>query len=76
MPYVHVIVNGRRVRVPAGRLAGLELKQEAAAQGANLQVGFLLSMRAGRRYRTVDDEELVHVADGAEFVAVSRDDHS
>jgi hypothetical protein len=73
---VRVTVNNHGVSLPAGRLAGLEIKQEAAAQGAELEVGFQFSVREGGRYLIVADEEVIAVREGQEFLAVTTDDHA
>lgn len=57
-------------------IAGLELKQEAVAQGAELQVGFHLWAKRGDGYAEVYDEDVVGVSKGQEYLAVTSDDHA
>ena len=73
---IHVTLNNHRVVLTLDRLTGLEIKQEAAAQGAELEVGFHLSVKLGDRFHTVTDEEVVVVRDGQELLAIAPDDHA
>ncbi|MGH8571659.1 MAG: hypothetical protein ACREX8_03660, partial [Gammaproteobacteria bacterium] len=73
--YIEVTVNRRCVTLPAGRISGLELKQEAVAQGVELQPCFRLWLQRGDRYLAVYDEDVVDVGAGQQYVTVTSDDH-
>jgi len=72
---VEITVNRVRALVRAGNLAGRELKQEAIAQGARLQLGFQLWLQHGNRYRAVYDDDLTDIRAGQEYLAITTDDH-
>ena len=72
---VEVTVNRQSVTLPAGRISGLELKQEAVAQGVAVQLCFHLWMQRGDRYLAVYDEDVVGVAEDQQYVAVTADEH-
>jgi len=74
--YVEVSVNNHRVTLRAGGIAGRELKQEAAAQGAELQLGFRLWIRWRDRYVAVYDDNVIDVREGQEYLAITADDHA
>jgi len=73
---VEVSVNNHRVTLRAGGIAGRELKQEAAAQGAKLQLGFRLWIRCGDRYAAVYDADVIDASEGQEYLALTSDDHA
>jgi hypothetical protein len=73
---VDVAVNNYRVTLTLDRMTGMEIKLEAAAQGADLEAGFHLSVKTGSRYRVIEDEEVIEVRNGQEFLAIAPDDNS
>lgn len=73
--HIEVLVNGHHVMLRAGGLAGLELKQEAVAQGAELQLGFDMWGYWGNRWVAVYDANVIDMRHGQEFLAVTTDDH-
>lgn len=73
---IPVIVNNHQVTLPARRMTGLAIKQAAIEQGADLQIGFQLSVKRGNRYKVVGDDDAITVRKGLEFVAVAADDNS
>lgn len=73
---IAVTVNTDRVVLPARRITGAEIKAEAVEQGADLQLGFQLSVKRGHHYDIVGDDEVIPVHEGDEFIAVAADDNS
>jgi len=73
---VLVIVNEHDVVLPEREMTGLEIKQAAIEQGAELELGFQLSVKRGSHYDIVADTDVVKVHKGQEFVAVDTDDNS
>ena len=73
---VAVIVNGQPVTVPDREVTGLEVKQAAIAQGAQIGLDFQLSVKHGNRYQVVGDADTIKVHQGQEFLAVAPDDNS
>jgi len=71
-----VTVNRHPVTLRAGDVSGLELKQEAVAQGAALQTGFDLWIRRGHRYVPYYDQDVRTMCNGQEFLAITTDDHA
>lgn len=74
--FVQVTVNGHSVTLPEAGIAGVEIKQEAVAHGAVLELGFDLWVDRGSRWARVDDEDVIAVRDGQEFLAITPDDHA
>jgi len=74
--HVEVWVNRHRVLLRAGDIAGLELKQEAVAQGAQLQLGFDLWIKHDDRYAPVYNEDVVDLRQDQEYLALTSDDHA
>ncbi|UOZ03493.1 multiubiquitin domain-containing protein [Amycolatopsis sp. WQ 127309] len=73
---ISVTVNDDRVVLSEHRLSGAQIKAVAVEQGADLQVGFQLSVKRGHRFHVVDDDEVITVHEHDEFVAVAADDNS
>ncbi|HMO00371.1 MAG TPA: multiubiquitin domain-containing protein [Miltoncostaeaceae bacterium] len=75
---VTVRVNTKPVWLAAHRVAGLEVKQAAIAQGVEIEEDFLLTLEAhgGRPARTVDDDEVITVTRHSVFTANDGDDDS
>jgi Multiubiquitin len=74
---VTVHVNERPVRLPTHDVTGLEIKQEAIAQGVPIQLDFILveELEHGRT-KTIGDTDPVHVTDHSRFLANDGDDNS
>ncbi|WP_372672776.1 hypothetical protein [Amycolatopsis kentuckyensis] len=53
---IAVTVNDDQVILSEHRLSGAQIKAKAVDQGADLQVGFQLSVKRGHRFHVVDDE--------------------
>ncbi|ROR36656.1 multiubiquitin [Curtobacterium sp. JUb34] len=73
---IPVIVNRAPVTVRGARQTGASIKAAAIAQGAPIQPDFLLSIKDGKKYRTVSDDQRLHVHAGDEFRALDGDDNS
>lgn len=73
---IAVTVNDHPIILPARRMTGAQIKAAAVEQGADLQVGFQLSVERGHHYDVVGDDEVVEVHKGEEFIAVAPDDNS
>ncbi|WP_410611104.1 multiubiquitin domain-containing protein [Amycolatopsis sp. lyj-109] len=73
---ISVIVNDDRVILTEHRLNGAQIKTAAVEQGADLRIGFQLSVKRGDHFHVVDDDEVITVHEDDEFVAVAADDNS
>jgi hypothetical protein len=73
---VLVTANEHDVLLPEREMTGLEIKQAAIAQGAELELGFQLSVKKGSHYDIVADTDVVKVHKGQEFIAVGTDENS
>ncbi|OXM45451.1 multiubiquitin domain-containing protein [Amycolatopsis alba] len=73
---IAVTVNNDPVELPAHRMTGAEIKAAAVEQGADLQTDFQLSVKKGKHYDVVGDDEVISVHKGQEFIAVAADDNS
>jgi len=73
---VLIVVNRTAVHLPPGDYTGAQIKAAAIAQGAALEQDFVLSVHQGHHYKTVGDEDVVHVRPELTFVAVAADDNS
>lgn len=73
---IPVTVNGQRIEIPDREVTGLEVKVAAIEQGVPIEVGFQLSVREGRRYQVVGDNDPIRVRPKQEFIAVAPDDNS
>lgn len=74
---VTVHVNERPVRLPARLVTGLEVKEQAIAQGVPIQLDFILVEELeGGRTKTIGDPDAVHVSDRTRFLANDGDDNS
>jgi hypothetical protein len=72
-----ITVNNKPVVVVGPRLTGLEIKQAAMAQGADIKPSFILSqVEPGSRPRIVGDDDVVTVNKNSVFVANDDDDDS
>lgn len=74
---VTVTVNRSAVSLTERKVTGLQLKEAAIAQGAELQLDFQLWRidGTGRRHQ-VGDDETIEVHDGERFAANAPDDNS
>lgn len=73
---IHVTVNTHSVILTERRMTGLQVKQAAIAQGAELEVDFQLSVKHGHRFEVVGDTDPVTIREDQEFIAVDTDDNS
>lgn len=74
---VAIVVNEQPVEVHGPRITGLEIKEEAIAQGAPIDVGFqLIEELSHGRTRVVGNDEVVSVHTGSRFLALAPDDNS
>jgi len=73
---VEVVVNKTKLSITMGEHTGLEIKQAAIAQGAVLELDFVLSVERGNHYVTVADGDIVKVHAALDFLAVAGDDNS
>lgn len=73
---IHVTVNNHPVTLTEHTLTGLQIKQAAIAQGTALELGFQLSVKQGKRYKVIGDNDEVTVHEHQEFLAVAPDDNS
>lgn len=73
---VAVTVNNHPVTLSKHKLTGLEIKQQAKAQGAPLDLNFQLSVKQGNHYKVIADTEEITVHHGQEFLAIAPDDNS
>jgi hypothetical protein len=72
-----ITVNFKPVTMPTHRATGLEIKQNAIAQGVNIKVDFKLFRDKGSGRRDpVGDNERIPLHDGEKFEAVDGDDNS
>lgn len=74
--FVQVKVNGHSVTLPEAGIAGVEIKQEAIAHGAVLELGFDLWTDKGSHWSRVYDEDVIETREGQEFLAITSDDHA
>jgi hypothetical protein len=74
---VTVHVNERPVHLPKHHLTGLEIKQDAIAQGLPIQPDFILveELEHGRT-KTIGNSDPVHVTEHSRFLANDGDDNS
>jgi hypothetical protein len=73
---IHVTVNNHPVTLTERTMTGLQIKQAAIAQGTALELGFQLSVKQGKRYKVIGDNDEVTVHEHQEFLAVAPDDNS
>jgi predicted transcriptional regulator len=73
---IPVIVNRATVTVQGAPQTGASIKAAAMAQGVPIQPDFLLSIKDGKKYRTVSDDQDLQVHAGDEFRALDGDDNS
>jgi hypothetical protein len=73
---VTVTVNNHPVTLAKHKMTGLEIKQEAMAQGAELELNFQLSVKRGNHYDVITDDMEITVHEGQEFLAIAPDDNS
>lgn len=74
---VKVTVNRKPVVVAGPRSTGLAIKEAAIAQGVEIKLDFVLSVKLPNgEMRIIGDRDPVHVREGMEFVAVAPDDNS
>lgn len=73
---VTVTVNRKPVDLPDKHVTGLEIKQEAIAQGVAIQLDFQLSEKKGAKFHPVADNDRVTAKPGDEFRAVTGEDNS
>jgi hypothetical protein len=73
---IAVTVNTDPVILSARQMTGAEIKAAAVEQGADLHLGFQLSVKRGHHYDVVGDDEVITVHEGEDFIAVAADDNS
>jgi hypothetical protein len=74
---VAIVVNEHPVTVEGPRTTGLAIKEAAIAQGAEIELDFVLSQElGGGRTKIIADHEDVTVHPGSRFVAIPNDDNS
>jgi hypothetical protein len=73
---IHVTVNRRPVTVRGASQTGLSIKESAIAQGVPIKIDFLLSRKAGAKFRPIGDDEGIRVHNEDEFRANDGDDNS
>ncbi|HUX05628.1 MAG TPA: hypothetical protein VMV53_12080 [Acidimicrobiales bacterium] len=74
---VEVVVNRTQVHLETRKVSGVEFKEAAIAQGAELQLDFQLWRidADGKRHQIADDQE-IELHDGERFAANAPDDNS
>lgn len=73
---IHVTVNRRPVTVRGASQTGLSIKESAIAQGVPIKIDFLLSRKAGAKFKPIGDDESIRVHNEDEFRANDGDDNS
>jgi hypothetical protein len=74
---VEIFVNEQPVKIERGENTGLEIKQAAIAQGAKIQLDFVLSLETRHgETQIIGDSDPVKVKKGQHFVAIADDDNS
>ncbi|MDO4144210.1 multiubiquitin domain-containing protein [Clavibacter michiganensis] len=73
---ISVVVNNVPVTLRGTRQTGASVKAAAIAHGLPIQQDFLLSIKDGKKYRTVNDDAHIRVQAGDEFRALDGDDNS
>jgi hypothetical protein len=74
---VEIVVNKYPVRVEGPTATGLQIKEDAIAQGVKIQVSFQLSEKLGdHKTKVIGNTDTVTLHEGAVFVAVADDDNS
>ena len=74
---VEVTVNNQRVIVQGPKATGLEIKEDAIAQGVQIEVSFILSeIRPNDEHHIMGNDDEITVHPGSKFVAVADDDNS
>ena len=73
---VPILVNHQEVRIRRRVATGLQIKQEAIAQGVAIRVEFVLFKVAGDALQPIKDDQRVHLHERDEFRCVAGDDNS
>jgi hypothetical protein len=75
---VTVHVNTKPVLLPRRLVTGLAIKEEAIAQGVEIELDFILTLEAHghKPAETIDDEQTVTVTEHSQFTANDGDDDS
>lgn len=72
-----ILVNFNPVTMPMRHGTGLEIKQNAIAQGVNIKVEFVLFRDKGHGRRDpIRDDERIELHEGEKFESVDGDDNS
>lgn len=74
---IAVHVNERLVVLPTHEITGLQIKEEAIAQGVPIEPDFILVEELEKdRTKPITDTDRVHVTDRSRFLANDGDDNS
>lgn len=74
---VTVMVNKNPVQLVGPRVTGLDVKKAAIAQGVEIDLGFVLSLRqANGKSKIVGDNDTVTINKNSVFSAIANDDNS
>lgn len=73
---VLILVNHQEVRIRRRVATGLQIKQEAIAQGVAIRVDFVLFKVSGDALQPIKDDQRVHLHERDEFRCVAGDDNS
>lgn len=74
---IEVLVNEKPVLLDNKEQTGLSIKQEAIAQGVEIQLDFVLSIeRGGGKTELIGDNERIKVHPHERFLAIPNDDNS
>lgn len=75
---LEVKVNNKKVQLSHSPITGREIKEEAIAQGVEIQLDFLLTLNAhaGNPARSIADAESVEIDKHSSFSANDSDDDS
>lgn len=74
---IEVLVNEKPVLLDNKEQTGLSIKQDAIAQGVEIQTDFVLSIeRGGGKTELIGDNERIKVHPHERFIAIPNDDNS
>ena len=74
---VTIEVNSHKVKMPAGRATGLEVKESAIEQGVKIQLNFVLQVQLPNgSAKIVGDDDKISLSEYLMFTAIAADDNS
>lgn len=73
---ITVVINYKPYEFDRPDQTAMSIKQGAIALGAEIQVGFVLSVKRGSHYVALRDDEKVHLHKEMQLLAVAPDDNS